>query len=173
MQARSRALSTRTHLALLVIALLVPVVAFAAVLAHRYATAERARFEQEALDSAGRVAALIDRDLAGLQAALLTLTTSARLRSGDYAGFYQQAMEVKGFLDEHIVLRDLSGQQLVSTRVAFGVPLPRTILEPDAEVIESRRPAISGVFTGAVAGEPVYVIVAPVTRAAGSRTSST
>jgi hypothetical protein len=56
MQARSRALSTRTHLALLVIALLVPVLAFAAVLAHRYATAERARFEQEALDSAGRVA---------------------------------------------------------------------------------------------------------------------
>ncbi len=162
MQARSRALSTRTHLALLVIALLVPVLAFAAVLAHRYATAERARFEQEALDSAGRVAALIDRDLAGLQAALLTLSTSARLRSGDYEGFYQQAMEVRGFLGEHIVLRDLSGQQLVSTRVAFGAPLPRTILEPDTEVIQSKRPGVSGVFTGAVAGGPVYVIVAPV-----------
>jgi PAS domain S-box-containing protein len=161
-RARSAGLSTRTHLALLVIALLVPVLAFAAVLAHRYATAERARFEQEALDSAGRVAALIDRDLAGLQTALQTLSTSARLRSGDYQGFYQQAMEVKGFVGEHIVLRDLTGQQLVSTRVPWGTPLPRTVLEPDAEVLDTRRPATSGVFIGAVAGEPIYVVVAPV-----------
>src|SRR5918998_4377543 len=149
-RARSAGLSTRTHLALLLIALLVPVLAFAAVLTHRYSTAERARFEQEALDGAGRVAALIDRDLAGLQTALQTLSTSARLRSGDYQGFYQQAMEVKGFVGEHIVLRDLTGQQLVSTRVPWGTPLPRTVLEPDAEVIGTKRPVVSNVFTGAV-----------------------
>src|SRR3712207_2780248 len=106
MQARGRTLSTRAHLALLVVALLVPVLAFAAVLAHRYAAAERARFEQEALETASRVAALIDRDLAGLQAALQTLSTSARIRTGEFAAFYRQAHEVRGFIGEHIVLRE-------------------------------------------------------------------
>jgi PAS domain S-box-containing protein len=161
---RGPGLSTRAHLVLLVIALLVPILAFTGVLAHRYAAAERARFEQEAVEHARRIAALVDRDLAGLQTALLTLSTSARLRAGDYQGFYQQAEEVRGFVGEHVVLRDLLGQQLVSTRVPWGTALPRTVLDPDAEVIATRRPVVSNVFTGAVAGAPVFAIVIPVQR---------
>ena len=147
---------------LLFIAVLVPVLAFAGLLAQRYAAAERARFEQEAAETASRVAALIDRDLAGLRTALLTLSTSARLRSGDHAGFYQQAGEVRGFIGEHVVLRDLAGQQLVNTRVEWGTTLPKTVLDPDAEVIATKQPVVSNVFTGALAGAPVFAIVVPV-----------
>ena len=159
---RGAGLSTRTHLVLLVIALLVPVVAFTGVLAHRYTAAERARFEQEAVETARHIAALIDRDLAGLRTALLTLSTSARLRGGDYQGFYHQAEEVRGFVGEHVVLRDLSGQQLVNTRVPWGSPLPRAVLEPDAEVIRTRQPVVSNVYTGAVAGTPLFAVMVPV-----------
>ena len=155
-------LSTRTHLVLLVFALLVPVVAFAAILAGRYAAAERAGFERQALQTAQQVAALIDRDLAGLQTALRTLSTSARIRSGEFEAFHRQALEVRGFLGEHIVLRDLSGQQLVNTRVPWGTALPRSALAVDAEVIATQRPVISDVFVGAVAGAPIFSVVAPV-----------
>jgi PAS domain S-box-containing protein len=159
---RSPGLSTRTHLALLVIALLVPVLAFAGILAQRYAAAERARFEQEAVETARHVAVLVERDLAGLLATLQTLTTSARLRGGDYRGFYEQASEVREFLGEHVVLRDLSGQQLVNTRLPWGSPLPRTATDADAEVLQTKRPVTSGVFTGAVAGAPIFSIVTPI-----------
>ncbi len=149
---------------LLFVALLVPVLAFAGLLAQRYAAAERARFEQEAAETASRIAALIDRDLAGLETGLLALSTSARLRSGDYAGFHQQAGEVRDFIGEHVVLRDLAGQQLVNTRVAWGTPLPRTVLDPDAEATATKRPVVSNVFTGALAGAPLFAIVVPVVR---------
>ena len=155
-------LSTRTHLVLLVLALLVPVLAFAAVLAGRYAAAERAGFEREALEKAKQVAALIDRDLVGLETALRTLSTSARIRSGEFEAFHRQALEVRGFLGEHIVLRDLSGQQLVNTRVPWGTALPLTVLSPDAEVIATQRPVISGVFVGALAGAPIFAVMVPV-----------
>ena len=155
-------LSTRTYLVLLVGALLVPALAFTAVLASRYVAAERARFEQEAAATARRIAAQVDRDLAGLQAALQTLSTSTRLRLGEYEAFHRQALDVRSFIGEHIVLRDPSGQQLASTRLDFGSPLPRTAFAFDRQVIESKAPVVSGVFTGAVANAPVFAIVVPV-----------
>ncbi|HEY7384052.1 MAG TPA: PAS domain S-box protein [Beijerinckiaceae bacterium] len=155
-------LSTRTYLVLLVGALLVPALAFTAVLANRYVAAERSRFEQEAAAAARRIAAQIDRELAGLQATLQTLSTSSRLRLGEYDAFHRQASDVRSFIGEHVVLRDASGQQLASTRLPFGSPLPRTAFDFDRQVIETKAPVISGVFTGAVASAPVFAIVVPV-----------
>lgn len=155
-------LSTRAHLVLLVGALLVPALAFTAMLAYRYVGAERSRFEQEATATARRIAAQIDRDLAGLQVALQTLSTSSRLPTGEYEAFHRQALHVRGFIGEHIVLRDPSGQQLANTRLPWGSPLPRSAFEFDRRVLETKAPIISDVFTGAVANAPLFAIVVPV-----------
>ncbi|MBX6748010.1 MAG: hypothetical protein IRY87_38755 [Acetobacteraceae bacterium] len=66
-QQRSRPLAW--HLAALCLTLILPVLTLAGVLAWSYATSERARLEQTALEAARVVAIAIDRDLAGLTAA--------------------------------------------------------------------------------------------------------
>lgn len=62
-----------------------------------------------------------------------------------------------------IVVRDLTGQQLVNTRVPWGTPLPKGA-DPDAdkEVIETRLPFVQDLFTGATANRPVLSVRVPV-----------
>ena len=62
----------------------------------------------------------------------------------------------------NVLLRDLDGQQLVNTRVAWGTPLPREPRAGDREVMETKRPHISGVIIGVVAQEPLFTITVPV-----------
>ena len=155
-------LTIRGYLTLLTLAILLPVLVFSAILYFNYYAAEQSRIEQDLENDARQRALTVDRELAGLQSTLQTLTTSARLAEGDLAGFYQQARQVRGFLGVDVLLRDASGQQLINTRVEFGRTLPLEPLAGDKEVIETRKPFISGVIVGAVAQQPMFTITVPV-----------
>ena len=106
--------STQVLLALLIILLLGPGLVFTGLLLLRYSTVERERYSLEALTTARQIAAVIDRDLNGLSTTLSTLTTSTRLKAGDYAGFYGQATQVSEITGAHVVLRVPDGRQLVT-----------------------------------------------------------
>ncbi len=157
-----RRLSIRGYLILLVVCVMVPVLLFAGVLFARYYISEQARIELDLQDDARQLALTIDRDLAGLQSTLETLATSQRLIEGDYAGFHQQALRVRELLGVNVLVRDLNGQQLANTRVAYGTPLPRDNVPGDDEVVKTRHSVIPGIILGTVAQRPLFTITSPV-----------
>jgi signal transduction histidine kinase len=154
-------LTMRGYLVLLTLAILLPVLLFCAVLYLRYYSAEQERIETDLLNDARQLALTVDRDLAGLLNTLQTLSASTRLAEKDYPGFQQQADRVRAMIALNILLRDINGQQIVNTRLPWGTPLPFEPLADDGQVLETRRPAISGVLVGAVAQRPLFTITVP------------
>ncbi len=164
MKLLERQISTRATTAALVVAILAPVLLFSGILLTRFAAAEQARLEADVIERARAIAQDIDRDIAGLQAAIQALATSRLLQSGDLPEFYRQASEVRAFIGVDVVLRELGGQQIVNTRLPWGEALPRVTLETDREMISRGEPAVSDVFVGATANRPLFIVAAPVKR---------
>jgi PAS domain S-box-containing protein len=150
-------------------ALVLPGLFFAAVLLWNYASSERSRYEEEALSTAQRIMAAVDRELAGIQAAAQALATSSSLLEGNFEAFHRQAeLTLQSWSqrrpdDYAIVVRDIAGQQVANTRLPWGVPLPKGANLPiDQQVIATKRPYIQDLFTGATAGRSIISIRVPV-----------
>ena len=148
-----REYSLRQYLMAFGAALLVPILGLAAISMWEFARAEKQQNEQRAQAAAEQMIADIDQELARLQAAGQALASSAALRAGNYERFQQRATEITRALprsDYQIVVRDLTGQQVVNTHVPWGVPLPRgAAADTDQQVIETKKPYVSDLFTGA------------------------
>src|SRR3954464_15016552 len=166
MMLSKREYSLRQYLMAFGAALLAPILGLAAFSVWEFARAEERQNEQRARAAAEQIIADIDQELARLQAAGQALASSAALRAGNYERFQQRATEVTKALpksDYEIVVRDLTGQQVVNTHVPWGTPLPKGVLaEVDRQVIETKRPYVSGLFTGATAKRPLLTIRIPV-----------
>jgi PAS domain S-box-containing protein len=150
-------------------ALVLPGLVFAALLLWRYASSERSRYEEEALGTAQRIMAAVDRELVGIQASAQALATSSTLLEGNFEAFQRQAqMTLQSWSrqrtdDYAIVVRDTTGQQVVNTRLPWGSPLSKGANLPiDQQVITSKQPVIQDLFTGATAGRPIISIRVPV-----------
>jgi PAS domain S-box-containing protein len=166
---RKKLASVRVLLLAFGTALLIPVLAFAAVLLWSYAKSERTQFERQAQVAAHNVIASVDLELSKLQTAIEALATSPSVQAGNYQSFQRQALNALRLWSPEepnrlaIVLRDLSSQQLVNTRVSWGQPLPRGANpNVDEEIITSRRPIVQGLFVGATATRPITSIRVPV-----------
>src|SRR3954465_3677583 len=161
-----RRYSLRQYLIAFGAALLAPILGLAAVSVWEFARAERRQNEQRAQAAAEQIIADIDQELARLQALGQTLASSAALRAGNYERFQQRATEIIRALprsDYEIVVRDLTGQQVVNTRVPWGVRLPRgATADTDPQVIETKQPYVSDLFTGATIGRHVLTVRIPV-----------
>src|SRR3954469_19502638 len=147
-------------------ALLVPILGLAEISVWEFARAEKQQNEQRTLAAAEQMIANIDQELARLQAAGQALASSAALRAGNYERFQQRATEIIRALprsDYEIVVRDLTGQQVVNTHVPWGVRLPRGArADIDPQVIQTKQPYVSDLFTGATANRPLLTIRIPV-----------
>ena len=161
-----REYSLRQYLMAFGAALLAPILGLAAFSVWEFARAEERQNEQRARAAAEQIIADIDQELARLQAAGQALASSAALRAGNYERFQQRATEITRALprsDYEIVVRDLTGQQVVNTRVPWGVPLPKGMLaEVDRQVIETKKPYVSDLFRGATAKVPLLNVRIPV-----------
>jgi PAS domain S-box-containing protein len=150
-------------------ALVLPSLMFAVVLLWRYASAERGRYEEEALTTAQRITAAVDRELVGIQAAAQALATSASLLEGNFEAFQRQAqMTLQSWSERRpddyaVVVRDIMGQQVANTRLSWGSPLPKGANLPiDQQVIATKRPVVQDLFTGSTAARPIISIRVPV-----------
>lgn len=160
-----RSYRVRTWLILLVIACIVPPLLFSAALLIQNTRDERVATEAQVTDRARLLGDDIDRELARILAVGEVLALSESLDTGDFASFYRYATEVRDLLDTNILIRDISSQQLVNTRLPWGAPLPRNpVFDVDLRAIETRRPQISNLLTGAVSRTPLLIVVIPVMR---------
>ena len=151
-------------LARLVVSIMVPLLAFSALVLWRYSEAQQERSEQQALLAATGLARDIERDVRGIIAALSGLGSSPALQSDDLATFYEQAKPVAALIGAPILLRDATtGRQLLNTRLPFGSELPG----PDpslitSSVVASKAPVVSDLVYGAVAKRFLVAIAVPV-----------
>jgi signal transduction histidine kinase/CheY-like chemotaxis protein len=157
-------LTLRGYLVLLTLAIILPVLVFAGILYVNFYNSELDRLERNLQSDARQLSLTVDRDIAGLLNTLQTLTASTRITINDYEGFFEQAQHVRDMIGVNILLRERNGQQVVNTRRPWGTPLPLEPLVGDREVLETRKPFVSGVIVGAVAQQPLFTITAPVIR---------
>ena len=158
----------RTHLFVLTVAAVVPVVLFAAALIVYHAGLERSTVERGMRDTARALVLALDGDLQDIKSGIETLAASRHLDgAGDLRRFYDEASSVSKSFGGWAVLSDTSGQQLLNTSRPFGTPLPTPTAASLAmmrSVAASRRTFVSNVFTGTVSRRPALIIAVPVIR---------
>ena len=151
-------------LTMLVLSILLPLLAFSALVLWRITEVEQARAEQEAGMAADTLAQDIDRELRGITATLSGLSTSPALQTQDYKTFYSQADDVARMLGIPLLVREFkTGRQLINTRVAFGAPLPTNPIEElDKSIATTRGPYVSDLIFGSVAQRLLVSVGVPV-----------
>jgi PAS domain S-box-containing protein len=156
----------------LALTLLVPALAMGGVAAWRLAVAYRSAAEGRLSDTAGALAAAVDREIAGDLAVLDTLATSPafgpdRTRP-DLPVLYAQARDVADLLNGSVVVSTPDGDQLFTTRRPLDTPLPRLAsLDLVERVGATGRPAVGNLVVGSVSGQFNFGMAVPVRNSAG------
>ena len=116
----------RSHLVLLVLAAVLPVLAFSAVMAVVFSRQQRDAFEQRYLERVRAMRIALDRELEGHISALRVLSHSEYLASGDLRGFYEQLHRVQTEQPawSTVALLERNGTQLFNLHQPFGAPPP-------------------------------------------------
>ena len=161
MSASRRRVSTRAFLLAFTLSVLAPVVALEAFGIYYFATTERARLEDDALQIARQTSNLLDSDVRTLMSTLAALATSRPLLSGEFADFHAQASQLVAGKDEIIVLRTMDGAQLVNTSTPYGAELPRAIplQQHEIDILNAGNAYVSNVYKSPINGEARVAVV--------------
>ena len=140
----------RVYLLFLVLGAMLPGAVLTAILVAQTFSGNRAVIERRLLDSARVDAAALDRELEAIIRSLGVLATSPALHAGDLQTFHAEARRAQlaqqGWLS--VVLLSPEGQQLMSTRLAWGTALPRAH-EPESvrELVRRQQPVVGVIST--------------------------
>ncbi|HEX8615635.1 MAG TPA: ATP-binding protein [Telluria sp.] len=160
----------RAYLALMVAAILIPVILFSTISLNMLLKAEREAALKGVRETARISLVSIDRELTNTQSAVRMLATSPHLARGDLAGFYEQARFADKVGATWTALLDERGQQLINTAVPFGAALPGPeSARRVAQVLDAGTPQISNLIRGVVTQALLVVVDVPVTTPDGMR----
>lgn len=156
--------SIRATLALLVVVCVLPISLVAGLLFLNYYEREQIQLSKSAINRAQSLVLSVDREFAAAQSALLALSTSHRLATGDLEGFHRRALEaLANVRADSILVLDRSGQILLSTRVPYGDSLPKVadakLLE---RILETGKPGVSDLFVGPITNQRIFTVGVPV-----------
>ena len=120
-----RPLKLRSHLMVLVLAALLPVLIFTFVMFRQKARLQYEAVERGMRDTARALSLALDREIGAIRAVLETLAESPHLDTGDLRSFHEICRRALANRKEsRLILFDRSGQQLMNTARPFGTPLP-------------------------------------------------
>jgi signal transduction histidine kinase/CheY-like chemotaxis protein len=156
--------SLRTYLLGLIVALLIPALAFAGLLIWVFHDSGVKQYERDALELSRRLTAVIDREVASVERSLQVLATSRLITERRYEDLHKQALEIKAIVGSEILIKDANGQQLVNTRLPWGAALPISLPDADRVALERKVPTVSDVFIGATAKRPIVSVNVPILR---------
>jgi two-component sensor histidine kinase/PAS domain-containing protein len=147
----------------MMLAVLIPFIAFTAYSINQLNMNQRQSDEQRIIERVDSLSASVDRDIRGIQAFAEALAVSSYLVSGDIRGFYNYAKLTLPSDTTHVLLLDTSLQQLVNTRVPFGTPLPKTAaVEAAQRALDTGRIVVSDVVIGKVSKRLVFDVLVPI-----------
>ncbi len=157
-----------SHLFLLVLGTLLPVVLFAAGLAVVQARQERQTFERGMHDRVVAITSAVDAELRATVAALRTLAESQVLRDGELDRFHGVALRVKNLHRDWITvtLADAAGVQQVNAMLPYGGQSVGTDESASSkEVMRTLQPAIGSLSAGQRGVQQAFPVRVPVLRA--------
>ncbi|WP_372622424.1 sensor histidine kinase [Falsiroseomonas sp.] len=163
----------REHLFALVLAVLLPAIAFGGAAAWEALRRQEALAEDRLRDTAHALAAAVDRQIDGHVGALRTLAVSPYADPPtDPARFLVHARAAAEVFGSWIVLYRRDGSQIVNTRLAPDAPLPGPGGAPGpggggvaiTRAFDTGRPVVSDIAVGRVSGQPTAFVFVPVMR---------
>ena len=156
-------MKARAYLAVMALAVLVPIVLFSAIALAMLMQAERAAALRSLQETARATTLAVDRELSIAEARLKVLTSATSLADGDFKAFHERALLANKGSKSWTVLFDESGQQLLNTLVPYGTKLPqRGRPEYGQEVLRTGVMRVSDLLKGPVANALVLAIDVPV-----------
>ena len=166
---RSRAL--RTHLSILVMVCVVPLLIFAAIMMVLLERQERASVERGLRDTARALSVAVDNQLIASVSTLQALAAFDPLDSENLERFHGQAQRVLATQPgwRNIALHDRFGRQLLSAAHPFGTSLsPGGSVKMVRQALDTGGTVISSLFVGPVLKVPVVGVSVPVVRQGGA-----
>jgi hypothetical protein len=173
----------RRYLLAMILAVLLPVLAFAGVLLWYDVTRQYDIHRRGMLDTVRALSLAVDREWSRWQAVLETLTASALLDAEDWRAFYDHcATAAAHYPGAWIIVFAPSGQQVLNTFRPFGTALPNPLTEietrppvqagelplADPEMLRhaflTGQPGYSDLFIGLVSQRPTVSLDVPVLR---------
>jgi signal transduction histidine kinase len=149
----------------LILAVVVPLLAFSGFLVLRSAEHEQALMAQAVRERAQAAAATIDYDLSLLRARLFILAGARSLQNDDLAAFHADATNFARDDGLYVSLYDVTGRQLVNTGTPYGRLLPAaTDVEAIRQVVATGRPNVSDLAGGPNGNELSITVNVPVVR---------
>ncbi len=162
----SSPISITGNLISLVVAVLLPAV-FLAMVFIQFGQDQQAARQREIQETVRLIRVRLDHEIGRMYDLLRVLTSSVALRSGNYEAFYQEAKSILEIRGSVVVLRDLSGQQLVNTALPWGTALPVLKGRLDALILETGGPVVSNLIepsNAPVLRTNLFVVSAPIKR---------
>lgn len=157
--------SIRGLLAGLILAVVVPLLAFSGFLVLRSAEHEQALMGEAVRERAQAAAATIDYDLSQLRARLFILAGARSLQIDDLAAFHAYASDFARDDGLYVSLYDVTGRALVNTGIPYGRPLPAAAdVEAIRQVAATGRPNVSDLAGGPNSDELSITVNVPVMR---------
>jgi len=160
----------RTHLVLLVLAAVLPVVVFAGTMVVLFAKEERRAVESGLQETTRALALAVDRELAAVVTALRTLGASHHLNEGALEAFRNEARSLlrtqAGW--SGITLADDAGRIVVTTKTS---PATQSAARERARLYAAEStggPVVSGYFPSVTTGDAMFSVGVPL-RVAGNR----
>jgi PAS domain S-box-containing protein len=148
------------------VALVLPVLLLAALLAFKYVDSEQVRAIETARSSARELLVAVERELVGPEMALRVLGTEPSVRSGDLKTFYQRAKAAADALGVTITVHKPGDKfQSLDTSVAWGAPVQSGNSEIsiyEEQAIRTRQTTVTGVIAEPTRHIPVVFVLTPV-----------
>jgi signal transduction histidine kinase len=156
-------MKARAYLAVMALAVLVPIILFSAIALSMLMQAERETALRSLQETARATTLAVDRELSIAEARMKVMASATSLISGDFNAFHERAVLANKGSKSWTVLFDENGQQLLNTLVPYGTKLPRREHpEYGHEVLRTGVMHVSDLLKGAVANGPVLAIDVPV-----------
>ncbi len=147
----------------LVLALTLPAILVAGAGLYSSYRAEQQSMDLRLRETTRALASSLEREIGKTEAALRILALSPSLRSGDFAGFYEQAKQADLAAPSWIALFDTRGRVLLNTRVPYGTPLQDSVrLETLRRVQQTREAELSDLYVGPATGQTMVTLDVPV-----------
>ena len=160
---RRRALKARAYLAVMALAVLVPIILFSAIALSMLMQAERKAALHSLQETARATVLAVDRELSIAEARASVLASAVSLVDNNLEAFHRRASAANLDGRSWTVLIDESGQQLVNTLVPYGTTLPRRARpEIGRQVLDSGAMRVSDLISGVVAGGLLITVDVPV-----------
>lgn len=162
--------SLRGRLTLLVAAVVLPALVFAAGLSWQTYRRERASLMQQTEGTARALRLVLEGFLREKEALLRGLVVSRNLETGRLEDFYAQAKEALPGPDEWIVLIGPDGQQVLNTHLPWGSPLPKVRFRADFRAAaEAGETYVSRLTRGPASNQWVVFLAIPLRDEQGLR----